>query len=45
MANSHPETKQSIFICTGRYNDEDNRQLMRIAQHNIAEVTLTIIFE
>ncbi|CAF1557190.1 unnamed protein product [Rotaria sp. Silwood1] len=35
LANNHWEIEQSIFICTGQQNDEDNRQMMRIAQHNI----------
>ncbi|CAF3264492.1 unnamed protein product [Rotaria sp. Silwood2] len=36
-ANNHWEIEQSIFICTGQQNDEDNRQMMRIAQHNIIQ--------
>ncbi|CAF3391060.1 unnamed protein product [Rotaria sp. Silwood2] len=36
-AHNHRETEQSIFICTGRQDDEDNRQMMRIAQHNIIQ--------
>ncbi|CAF1165094.1 unnamed protein product, partial [Rotaria sordida] len=36
-ANTHQKIEQSIFICTGRQNDEDNRQMMRIAQHNIIQ--------